>query len=77
MGLPHAGSVEADEVDARLGDAPVDVGPVPGRAVLTRRLDAVFREETPLLSPIADELSARSMVAIVASGSSTSTTSLA
>jgi transcriptional regulator of acetoin/glycerol metabolism len=30
------------------------------------RMDAVFREETSLLSPIADELSARSMVAIVA-----------
>jgi len=30
------------------------------------RMDAVFREETTLLAPIAEELSARSMVAIVA-----------
>ncbi len=30
------------------------------------RMDAVFREETPLLAPIAEELSARSMIAIVA-----------
>ncbi len=30
------------------------------------RMDAVFREEVPLLSPIADELSERSMVAVVA-----------
>ncbi len=78
----HEGDLERSEVDAhpvlsrwarsaqlgvRPDSAALPEGATGGDLALRReRLEAVFREESPILAPMADELSARSMLAIVA-----------
>lgn len=47
-------------------DAYTEAAPSDDLAVRRDRADAIFREETPLLAPMAAELASRSMVAIVA-----------
>ncbi len=47
-------------------DAYTEAAPSADLAVRRDRVDAIFREETPLLAPMAAELASRSMVAIVA-----------
>lgn len=57
----------AAQLGVRADSAALPEGETGGDLATRReRLEAVFREESPLLAPMADELSARSMLAIVA-----------